>query len=211
MARKASFCRNREIVHAGQRHSPKYDLEGFEADWWPSQSLCTVWACGAADVNAWHYSADNFIHGELEEQIAHTIQSLKKAQGGNLLPAQKLELGRAQAIIDQWDEEWGDYSTQSQWGAAFKMNPLTFYRDQAMEIVSIFDKAACETQDLIDMQPEGAFSVRPPQTSTKPQAPGGSYFGGGDDESSGIGLGGGMAIMIGLGLAGFIGYKAMTE
>lgn len=169
-----------------------------------------MWGCGPVDVNEWHDAADEFIHGDYERQLRISEQTLKKQQGGNLTGVQKLELDRAKGILDEWDDKYGDFQRHGELAAFGKGNPGNFYRDESMEIVEIFDKAACEMQAIIELQPEGSFSIRPPLATTTPESPGGSWFGGPDD-SHGVGIGTSAMIMVGIGLAGFIGYKAITE
>lgn len=215
------FCKNTDVVRAGgSRHSYKYGQEWFEFEWWHKMSICTMGVCGAADLNAWVAAAGGFITGQFRRQYEITKTTLGKKQGGLLTDQQKIVLQDTKRLMNEWDEKYGDYTPEGAW-EEFKSGWGLFsgagtisnmYRDKITDVIDIFDQASCAMDELNFLQPEGTSTSKPPLVGQGPPLGATSWMGMGDDTDSGGGPGfGTLAMVFGIGIAGFIGYKAMTE
>ncbi|GAF89412.1 unnamed protein product, partial [marine sediment metagenome] len=130
------FCKNTDIVRAGlSRHSYKYGQEWFEAEWWASMSMCTGGYCGATDLNEWVSSAGAFITGPFRRQYELTKKTLNKKQGGLLTDKQKIELQDTKRIMDEWDEEYGDFRPHSFWDEFKSVVPGEVYKELVTPVV----------------------------------------------------------------------------
>jgi len=214
------FCGNKDVVRAGSaRHSYKYGQEWFEFEWWHKMSMCTYGQCGPPDLNAWVSASGEFINGQFRRQYELTKQTLEKKQGGILTDKQKIVLQDAKALIAEWGEKYGDYQPENEWDAMTDswstfLVPGTIgsaYRDKITPVIDLFDEAACMMDELNALQPEGAVTSKPPLATGSPPGGATSWMGLPDDSDSGAPGFGSLAMVFGLGIAGFIGYKALTE
>ena len=218
------YCRNRRIVKAGTRlsHTFPADLGFFEYESVPETIVCTEWMCGASDVNAWVRNAGKFIDGRFADQIRDTTKAIKKKQGGLLREDQAAVLKHANETL----AEWREFAIETPAGD-HPVSPLSEYEDLSIywrlvfpgnafmqdifTIIDMFENASCSMDAVRKIHPKGVY-IDPGPPAAQPDPPsgrGGSFFGGADDPI--IGWKGGAGLAIGIGLAGFVAWKAMTS
>ncbi len=224
MARKR-YCKNREVVNVDNRlYSPSYDWEGDPNGAWHelhmgnAGSMCTWSYCGVGDAIAWRDAADEFINGTLKKHLMSIERNVSlHTQGG---PAPLEIQGRLNEVKD-FLKDWSDfYKKEVPFANLGKALPLPFsplrpaIEGYTMEIVEYFDRAACYMDDLNEISEEiGAVQAvkRPPVLEPESPPDGGSWIRGGSTEElvpkTGMGVVGWMLI----GVAGYFGYKALTE
>ena len=224
MVEQTFFCTNRRIVNAGTRISHSYadDLGFFEWESLPQTIVCTEWMCGSTDLNAWVKKAGAFIEGPFTKQYNVTKSTLEKKQGGLLGEEQTLVLEEARGIIDQWNShviENPPFSDRPV-SPVSKFDPLGLsenlrfsgnaFMEDIFKIIDMFDRAACSMDRIIKLQPKGGYRT-PAPLEPQPEAPGSGSFFGNPDDGPGIGFKSGAAVAIGIGLAGFVAWKALTS
>lgn len=224
---KFNYCRNRQVVFAGTRlsHTFPQGLGLIEGLGWkldePQLIVCTNLVCGPTDINAWVEATGKFIEGDLEPRIIDTTRRLKAKQGGLLDDKQAGVLSNANEVLEKWqnyaievpDNDRPVYPLS-------QYEPLSVYwswmfsgdafMEDVVKIVNMFEDASCAMQHVIDIHPEGEY-LDPGRAVTQPvPPPSGSFFGNPDDAPL-VGWKGGIGLAVGIGLAGFVAWKALTS
>jgi len=216
--RPGGHCTNRDIVNVdGQLFSPDYDFEGdpgktwFEAlEFWhgDAPAMCGWSICGEGDSDRWKAATGKYIDKTLKPQIAKTKKIIEAYTGGGgaTIPQQEV-FNEADKVI----KDWGVMRTKS---APSIFNPNAI-RAHVHEIIRIFDRAACSMDDLNDLADDmGAAHManRAPIIQAKPPPDGGKWLrGGGADEGVAPSTGMGALGWVAIGVAGYFGYKVLTE
>jgi len=226
-SRKGPNCRNRDVVNVNNRlYSPNYDWEGDDGRAWSesgeSDAMCFWGLCGPSSYAAWCEATDKYINKVLSSQY---MKVLKLAEGK--FGAIPIEVADRMAKIASHINSWNQSEFKKDWETgAYDVWSVPVFGEQYWDtrgniqgVVNIFDDAACLMDELnsiasVDLDRPSLAQGAPVRTVTP--SPTGSFLdgSGGGQGGSASPSGGGISKslgVVGLGVAAYFGFKALTE